>query len=144
MLTSISSRYIMQNRAMNKHLLKIIQVVAISLILGACTIIFEEDLTDELVYVIMPIDGTDSNYQPQLFWWETVEGVIKYNLQIVEGEFSDPYSLVADTNLAGDKFEVELAEGAYEWRIRGWNNYSETEYFYSLLTITDTAAVNEK
>ena len=129
---------------MNKGLFKVVQVVAISLILGSCSIIFEEDLSDEVVYVIMPADGTDSDYHPQLFWWETVEGVIKYNLQIVEGDFSNPYALVADTNVAGDKFEIELVPGAYEWRIRGWNNYSETEYFYSLLTIADTAAINEK
>ena len=129
---------------MNKSLYKIVQVVVMSLILGACSIIFEDDLSDEVVYVIIPADGTDSDYHTQLFWWETVEGVIKYNLQIVEGDFSNPYSLVADTNIAGDKFEIELEEGAFEWRIRGWNNYSETEYFYSLLTITDTAAVNEK
>lgn len=116
----------------------------VSLLNTACEIIYEEDLSDDILFIIMPHHGTVTEVQEQVFWWETIEGVIKYRLQIVEGSFREPYYFVADTNVAGDKFIINLAPGSYEWRIQGWNNYSETLYFYSELNISDTAIVHEE
>lgn len=129
---------------MLKITIKALQILIISVLLGSCSIIFEDDISDEVVIVIMPSDGSESDSQQQLFWWETVGGVIKYNLQIIEGSFPNPYDLVVDTNVAGDKFLIDLVPGEYEWRIRGWNNNSETDYFYSMLTIADTTTINEE
>ncbi len=123
---------------------KIFKILLFSVAIGGCSIIFEEDISGEIVYVIMPADGTLTDLQEQLFWWERIDGVIQYNLQIVNGRFSDPYALVVDTNVTGDKFQIDLIPGDYEWRIQGWNNYSETDYFYSLLTIADTTTVYEE
>lgn len=122
---------------------KSLRILTFVLFSSGCSIIFEEDLSEEIVYVNMPIDGTVSQNQSQLFWWEMVDGAIGYNLQIVEGTFSDPLFLVVDTNATGDKFLFDLLPGEYEWRINGWNNYSETGYFYNLLTITDTVTYEE-
>ncbi|MCD4711429.1 MAG: hypothetical protein K8R52_11340 [Bacteroidales bacterium] len=122
---------------------KSLRILTFVLFSSGCSIIFEEDLSEEIVYVNMPIDGTVSQDQSQLFWWEMVDGAIGYNLQIVEGTFSDPLFLVMDTNATGDKFLFDLLPGEYEWRINGWNNYSETGYFYNLLTITDTVTYEE-
>lgn len=115
--------------------MKLILMIAL---INGCAIIFEDDISEEVVYVIMPADGSQSIIQDQLFWWETIEGALKYNLQIVEGSFFAPISFVSDTNIAGDKFMVNLSPGDYEWRILGWNNYSETDFFYSSLVIEDT------
>jgi len=92
----------------------------------------------------MPADGTGTFVQEQLFWWETIEEALKYNLQIVEGNFTNPHAFVADTNVSGDKFQIDLVPGEYEWRISAWNNYSETEYFYSYLSISDTITADEE
>lgn len=112
--------------------------------LGCSYIIFEEDLSKEIVYIIMPTHGTETEVLDQVFWWETIEGAIKYRLQIVEGRFSEPLYFVADTNIAGDKFEIKLLPGTYEWRIQAWNNYSETVYFNSVLNITDSTYTDEE
>lgn len=129
---------------MIRTLSKTILIAALALLLANCSIIFEDDLSDEIVYVIMPLDSTITGLQQQVFWWETVEGAIKYSLQIVEGDFLNPYALVADSNVAGDKFQIDLPPGLYEWRIRAWNSFSETDYFYSLLSISDTTSVYEE
>ncbi len=109
--------------------------------LGGCSIIFEEDISEEIIYIIMPPDGTLTVNQDQLFWWASIDYAIKYNLQIVEGDFLTPLSFVADTNMSGDKFQINLPPGNYEWRILGWNNYSETDFFYSRLIIEDTTSI---
>lgn len=129
---------------MIRKILKITLMAVLVLLPANCSLIYEDDLSEEIVYVIMPVDGTTSSLMQQVFWWETVEGAIKYRLQIVEGDFLDPHALVADTNVSGDKFQVVLPPGGYEWRIRGWNNFSETDFFYSLLTISDTSTVYEE
>jgi hypothetical protein len=125
-------------------MIKLIQrILVVLLLVGGCSIIFEEDLSEEIVYVNMPVDGTISPDTTQLFWWDIVEGALGYNLQIVAGSFADPQFLVVDTNSTGDKFMFDLLPGTYEWRINGWNNYSETSYSYSLLTISDSTTNEE-
>lgn len=113
-------------------------------LLASCSIIFEDDIANEEVYVIMPRDGAESIVQEQLFWWEPVYGALDYNLQIVSGTFNDPLGFIADTMVIGDKFSRKLQPGEYEWRISAMNNFSSTRYFYSTLTITDTTSVHEE
>jgi hypothetical protein len=130
---------------MKRKLIKCGGFIIVALLAFACSyIIYEDDLSKEILFIIMPVHGTKTDVQEQVFWWETLEGVIKYRLQIVEGSFREPYYFVADTNIAGDKFIIDLLPGSYEWRIQGWNNYSETVYFNSVLTITDTLLIHEE
>lgn len=125
---------------MNKKSLKIL---FLTLLFGGCSIIFEDDLSGDTILVNMPINGTVSQDSVQLFWWENLEGALGYRLQIVAGSFDEPFYLVVDTNASNNKFHFELFPGDYQWRIKGWNNYSETDYVYNDLTILDQPA-NEK
>lgn len=122
---------------------KILGILTIVLLGSGCGIIFEDDLSKEIIHVNLPIDGAVSLDTSQLFWWELIDGALGYNLQIVAGSFTDPLYLVADTNVAGDKFRFILLPEVYEWRINAWNNYSETDYFYNLLTIRDSTTNEE-
>jgi hypothetical protein len=110
---------------------------------SGCNIIFEEDLSKEVILVNMPVDGTISSDTSQLFWWEMLDGALAYNLQIVAGSFDNPLYLLVDTNAVGNKFLHNILPGEYQWRISGWNNSSETEYGYHLLTITDSTIDEE-
>lgn len=128
---------------MSKSFRILISLILIQFFAG-CGIIFEDDISEESIYMIIPFDGLESDSQDQIFWWEPVNGAIRYNMQMVTGSFSFPEVLVADTNIAGEKFEVQLSPGLYEWRIMAWNNYSETDYTYGTLTIRDTLQADEK
>jgi len=122
---------------------KVLKIIAVVLLASACNIIFEEDLSKEVILVNMPLDGTISSDTSQLFWWELLDGALGYNLQIVAGSFDNPLYLLVDTNAIGNKFLFEMIPGEYQWRISGWNNSSETKYGYHLLTITDSI-INEE
>lgn len=122
---------------------KTFRVFVIVLFAGGCSIIFEEDLSKETIQVNMPVDGTIATDTSLLFWWETVDGALAYNLQIVAGSFDNPLYLEVDTNVYGNKYLHDLIPGEYQWRIYGWNNSSETEYVYNGLTVTDTT-LNEE
>jgi len=122
---------------------KNLRILIALLILGGCNIIFEDDLSEEIISINMPVDGTVTLDPSQLFWWEILDGAIGYNLQIVKGTFENPSYLVVDTSAASDKIHFDLLPGDYEWRINGWNTYSETDYVYQLLTIEDSTAYEE-
>jgi len=122
---------------------KTFRILTIILFGSGCSIIFEEDLSKEMIHVLMPMDDTVSQDTSQLFWWELLDEALGYNLQIVAGSFAEPLTLMVDTNLVGDKFHFYLTPGTYEWRINGWNNYSETDYFYKMLTIVDSSSYEE-
>ena len=58
-------------------------ITLIVLTLIGCEDIFEADLSGEVVVIIAPKDGLQTEIQPNTFWWEAVEGAEGYNLQIV-------------------------------------------------------------
>lgn len=122
---------------------KVLIIFVIVRLASGCNIIFEEDLSKEVILVNMPVDGTISSDTSQLFWWEMLDGALAYNLQIVAGSFDNPLYLLVDTNAVGNKFLHNILPGEYQWRISGWNNSSETEYGYHLLTITDSTIDEE-
>ena len=52
---------------------KSLKILFLTLMFGGCSIIFEDDLSEETILVNIPIDGTVSQDSLQLFWWETLE-----------------------------------------------------------------------
>lgn len=134
----ISSHSIETSEKMIKRMKKILALNFAILLIGGCEIIFEEDLSSAMIHVIMPADGTVSDDKNQLFWWDPLDGVINYKLQIVEGDFTLPLSFQADTSIICNKLYIHLEPGSYEWRIKGMNQYSETGFSYGILVIRDT------
>ena len=117
--------------------------IILCLLTGSCSLIYELDLSDEVVTVIMPVDGSVSEQSTQLFWWESMIGATEYNFRMVEGSFRDPRGFVCDTYLTEDKYEITLDPGEYEWRIQARNNYSESIYCSGFLTIVDNTTNEE-
>lgn len=116
----------------------IIVILIMAISLGACEIIFEDDISVETIKVIMPSDSLETKQQYQIFWWEQLYGALEYNLQIVEGNFSEPAKLITDTIVTTNKFKTTLLPGNYTWRINAMNAASETGYSCQSLTILDT------
>jgi uncharacterized protein YegP (UPF0339 family) len=104
-------------------------VFAFILMISACDDFIERKLTGQTITVLAPADSAVLSATSVTFWWEEVKGATKYNIQVVKPSFSNIQYIVADSNVAGDKFTVNLQPGAYQWRIKALNNSTHTEFF---------------
>lgn len=115
---------------MNKLLY--ILIIGLLIFIG-CDDFFEEDLNDKLVTLVAPANDLKTSNSSITFWWEEVDGAIKYNLQVVSPGFDAVERLVLDTNLTGTTYDAQLYPGSFEWRVKAFNSSSETPYTtYSL------------
>ncbi|MCE3229884.1 MAG: hypothetical protein K0S32_4435 [Bacteroidetes bacterium] len=109
------------------------------LILGSCIAIIAmmyscrkdfivEDIDNKTITVNAPANNLVTDINSITFWWELLEGAEKYNIQIVKPGFSAIAQLVADTNVATNKFTMTLQPGTYQWRIKAFNAGHSTGY----------------
>lgn len=111
-------------------------------LLFSCTKDFVEvDLTGKKVALVSPVDNDTISSLTNVFWWSQIEGATKYNLQIAKPSFSSVQQLMLDTNVANYNFSFTLTPGTYQWRVRGFNGSSQTDYSIRTLTIDSTSSL---
>lgn len=116
----------------------------------ACKDILEEDLGKYKIIIIAPTDELQTEIQTHTFLWEKNQYVTGYEFQIVSKSFQNAERIVSNEDLpeSDNSIEVTLAPGIYEWRVRGYNNSSETPYsthslvIDSSLNLTNNKVVN--
>jgi len=118
-----------------------IAALIISLVFSCTKDIIETDLKNKIVTLDAPADKYSTTTQTQLFWWEPVDGALKYNLQIVEPSFSFVQQLMLDTNVAATKYSFTLPSGTYQWRVRAFNGSSNTAYTVRTITIDSISSL---
>lgn len=112
--------------------------------LTSCKDVFEEDISEDSIVIVSPPNNLETNQSTITFWWNELDGARKYNLQIVSKTFSYVERLVLDTNVTTDRFQVYLEPGEYQWRIKGFNNGSETPYTTLSLKIDSTSDLSQE
>lgn len=113
-------------------------MISACFVVSSCKDVFESDISDKKVLILAPADNIVSSSATITFWWQMIKDVDYYDLQIVRGSFSSVSQLIADTVVNGDKFVWTLTPGLYEWRVRGVNNSSTTDWTLHSLTVDST------
>ncbi|AZI24080.1 hypothetical protein EA772_01495 [Pedobacter sp. G11] len=88
----------------------------------------EHSLAERHMVLLSPSDRIETSVYQQIFWWEAMDDALFYRLQVVTPSFDSAASLVLDTLVKTDKFIFTLDPGHYQWRVRGENGSSRTEY----------------
>lgn len=115
---------------MPTRLLSIISVSVLILMVGnACEVFSEPDVSNDVVTILSPSEGSQITSNPVLIWWDYTFGCVEYELQVVTPSFENPISLSLDTIISYNKFQIELDTGIYELRVRGLNYSTSTSYF---------------
>lgn len=117
---------------------KIRMILVISLgviILGACSMFFEEDVEAEEIILLAPLDNAFTEVLSHTFWWATIPGTSSYRLQIVTPSFEHTELLLLDSLMEGDKFDFSLYPGEFEWRVRGENSAYNTKWSAASIVI---------
>jgi len=107
----------------------------------ACSEFIEPSLTNKQVNVLAPADNVRSSDYNQTFFWDPVDGALKYQLQIAAPSFDAAARIVTDTTIGKTNFTYSLQPGKYQWRVRAVNGSSQTPYVTRRLDI-DTASLN--
>lgn len=123
-----------------------IQLLAVAyLFLGCEEIISVPDISEELVQIIAPSDGSLVTESSVNFTWETIEFAEQYQVQVASPTFGNATAVVIDTILGDStqsfrRFRAELQEANYQWRVRALNSNYSTSYM-SASFVVDTAEV---
>lgn len=123
--------YLKIKTSYNLFLLMLI-VIAVS----SCVDVFETDIEDKTIRLLSPADSMTSITNLVYFSWEALEGVDKYNFQIVSNTFANPILYICDSNVTTNFISYVLPAGSYQWRVKGINFGYNTNYSYRSFTIS--------
>lgn len=122
-----------------KNYFNLISLCFILIVFFSCDIFLEENIIDYKIVLNSPADQVTINELDVIFWWEEMEGVEKYNLQVVKPGFDFVENLVADTFVSKNKLELKLSQGSYQWRVSGHNGYYDSDFSVGSFTVDTTA-----
>jgi hypothetical protein len=102
--------------------------VIIGMSFSSCNAIFEKNITEDTLQLILPMNNDTSLVNNIHFKWEKMDGAVFYNLQIVQPSFSAINSFVLDSTIKGEEFYYALAPGTYQFKICGENSAYQSAY----------------
>lgn len=110
----------------------------------ACDELLSVDISDREVIVVSPHNNSLLTDNEVRFLWEPVDDATYYHLQIVEPEFEFAERFLIDTIIYKNSLIIKIAQGNYEWRILGSNEFYSTAYQYLRFSVeVDTTGITE-
>jgi hypothetical protein len=98
-------------------------------------IINEENLENDSVSVLAPLDNTQVTAGEVFFDWERVEGARSYTIQIAQPDFIQTAQLLLQQTDSTTSASLNMTAGVYEWRIRAENDAYNTPYTTTSFTV---------
>ena len=100
-----------------KTISKII-LLAFTLMIFSCEDVLEDDITNEIIQTISPIEGEVVSSNVVNFQWNIQKGADKYRVQV----YNANQAIVLDSLVENkSNLTYPLLAGAYKWRVRGEN-----------------------
>ncbi len=123
----------------------IVIFVAIGLFCTSCEDLLEvPDISNESVRLAAPSDSTIVLQTNVNFTWNEVYEATQYHIQVAAPNFENAAQVVVDTLVVvdslyvGPKFNKNLVDGDYEWRVRAQNSGYETEFALNRFSVETT------
>ena len=103
---------------------------AVTLLLTAsCGDFLEVSVDQSDITVLTPLDSSRVKTDEPLFWWDSVPGAVKYQIQVVSPSFAHMETLVKDTLVKSTKLRIHLEPGSYQWRIRALDEDRHSDFY---------------
>jgi len=87
-----------------------------------------KDLSTDNIEITSPIEAFEASSEEVIFMWKNLEGATSYKLQIVSPSFDGIDNMIRDTVITVNEFREKLDIGKYQWRIKGLNAKTESQY----------------
>lgn len=107
--------------------IKLLILISMTLMLS-CDDILEEDITNDLVQTISPIEGVIIEGNTIQFSWRALDGADDYRIQIIKSNQGYEIDSLVTTNT----FTYIIDPGAYQWRVRGENFAYKTAFTFPI------------
>ncbi|MBF4494679.1 hypothetical protein IR010_19220 [Flavobacterium sp. MR2016-29] len=101
-------------------------LIALAILTYSCEDILEEDISDDTVQIISPINNAVIESNVASFKWNTLKGADKYRIQVYESD----QVLILDSLTTKTSITLPLSSGKYVWRVRGENYAYESVYSF--------------
>ncbi|HEY0066750.1 MAG TPA: hypothetical protein VGB46_05295 [Flavisolibacter sp.] len=101
---------------------------AMIIVLAACESALDPELTTQRVRLQAPANNLLTTDSVHTFYWETLEGATRYQLQVVSPRFDSVARLGVDTIINRNQFSQTLRRGSYQWRVRAFNGGSTSAF----------------
>lgn len=108
--------------------LLIVSVFMLLQCLGSCNAVFEKDISEDTLSLIIPVNNDTSATNNVHFKWEKLKGAAFYHLQIVKPSFASIDYFVLDSNINALEYYYVLTPGAYQFKIRAENSAYQTAW----------------
>lgn len=109
---------------MKKNLIVLCSII----LLWNCEAIFVEDLSNETIVLLAPLDNTEVINGSIQFNWQQVSDSVKYTIQIATPSFDAASQIVLDSITTSTVISKNLEVGDYQWRIKASNSGYSTNY----------------
>ncbi|WP_230151416.1 hypothetical protein [Pedobacter sp. Bi27] len=116
---------------------------SILFLLAGCSEFIEPSIENRKIEVLAPANRLETNSYQQTFWWNPMADALFYRLQVVSPKFDSVSKLVLDTLITTEKFVYTMDPGKYEWRIRGENGSSLSNYSTRSLEIFQSSLTDQ-
>lgn len=102
--------------------------MVIFVLLTGCEEALEKTVEGKKVMLLAPTNNLVSTDTKQTFYWEPLDGAIKYQLQVVSPRFDSIVKLIADTPVIKNNLLLQLTPGVYQWRVRASSVSTVSDY----------------
>lgn len=122
---------------------KIFFLLTFSILLAGCEDFFEEDISNENVRIIAPVNDGAVEAGEINFLWKEIKGATAYRITIVSPNFAEAGTVVADEILTNDSitryrsYSCEIGPGDYQWSLAAMNSAYSTQATLSSLQVRD-------
>lgn len=94
----------------------------------SCEAVFLDDLSNNTVVVLAPLNDAQLNVGSNAFSWELLENAETYQIQIATPNFTNANQIVLDSVTTSRMIVHDLTAGTYEWRVKALNSEYETPF----------------
>ncbi len=110
-----------------KKTIKLLALLTVT-IFYSCDDILEEDITDDSIQILSPVEGTVVVGNNVQFLWQTLDGADDYRVQVLGAN----QIIIIDSLVSVNQLDYNLNVGNYQWRVKGENFAYETEYTFPI------------
>lgn len=91
----------------------------------ACDDVLEEDITNDRIDLVSPLDGDTIEGNNVQFLWNSLDGADTYNVQVYRAG-----AIVVDSVVDSAPLSLVLSSDAYSWRVKGENFAYQTAFTF--------------
>jgi hypothetical protein len=96
--------------------------------LFSCEAVFVEDISNDSVVLLAPLDNSQLNAGNNTFSWELLNDAEIYQIQIATPNFENANQIVLDSIVLDNSLLQSIDAGTYQWRVKASNSEYETQY----------------